>query len=259
MVVEAARVLAYKLERSGTLGVDDKQALRALVHHSHIYGPKQDVFREGDRRSEVHVVVSGVFCRYRLLAGGSRQILAILLPGDLCDPSVWGAKSHDFSVGVLARGSTAAFSQNAFQDMHRRPAIARAFSMARSVDDAISCEWLVNIGRRRTEDRLVRLLSELTWRLDAMGLITRNTTTFSLLQPDLADAIGVTHVHLCRTLKQLELAGLLVPERGRIIVQDVAALRQAAGAWPSYLTGLISVAQPASLAGGDPMAAAIGR
>ncbi|WAJ27882.1 Crp/Fnr family transcriptional regulator [Antarcticirhabdus aurantiaca] len=247
MLSEAARVLAHRLERFGTLGADDKQVLRALVHHSHIHRPKGDVFREGDRRRDLHVVVSGLFCRYRLLADGSRQILAILLPGDLCDSSFWAEHPYDFSVGALACGSTATFSRTALQDLYRRPALARAFSLARHVDDAISREWLVNMGRRGMEQRLVRLLSELTWRLEALGLVLGNTITLAMNQTDLADALGVTHISVCRTLKQLEAEGLLVPERGRILVQDVAALRAAAGTYPAYLGAQMDVAQVTGL------------
>ncbi|WAJ26821.1 Crp/Fnr family transcriptional regulator [Antarcticirhabdus aurantiaca] len=244
MLTEAARLLTGRLERLGTLSVADKQAVQSLVQHPAVHEARTDVFCDGDQRRELHLVLSGFFCRYKLLADGSRQILAILLPGDLCDPNLFSNAPYDFSVGALARGCTAALSRPPLHELFRRPALARAFSLTRHFDDALSREWLVNLGRRGTEQRLVRLLSELTWRLEAFGLSTGNKITLPLVQADLADSIGVTHVHLCRTLKQLQSEGLLRTERGRIVISDVAGLRKAVGVWPSYLAGLISVATP---------------
>ncbi len=244
MLTEAARVFLQRLERFGTLGAADKQALQVLVQHPAVHEAKTDVFHEGDERRELHIVLSGFFCRYRLLADGSRQILAILLPGDLCDPNLFSKQPYDFSVGALVLGRTAALSRLPLHDLFRRPGVARAFASTRHFDDALSREWLVNIGRRSSEQRILRLFSELTWRLEALGLLTGNVVTLPLLQADLADAVGLTHVHLCRTLKQLQTGGLIRPERGRIVLHDVAGLRKAVGVWPSYLAGLISVAPP---------------
>lgn len=244
MLTEAVRLLAEGLERFGSLSVADKQALQVLVQHPAVHEAKADVFREGDTRHELHIVLWGFFCRYRLLADGSRQILAILLPGDLCDPNLFSQQPYDFSVGALAPGCTAALSRLPLHDLFRRPSLARAFSLTRHFDDALSREWLVNIARRGTEQRLVHLLSEITWRMEALGSLRGSTVTLPLMQADLADAIGVTHVHFCRIVKKLQTEGLLRPERGRIVINDVVALRKAVGVWPSYLSGLISIATP---------------
>lgn len=184
----------------------------------------QDIISQGDRPENVHLILSGIACRYKMLNDGSRQIMALLLPGDLCDLNVAILSAMDHGIATLSPCTVAYLPQATILDLIKYPRIARALSWATLVDTAILREWLVNLGRRDTNHRLAHLICELRVRLQMAGVGDPNGYQFPIIQRDLADVLGVTSVHINRTLQFLREEGLIKLQRRWIEIPDVERL-----------------------------------
>jgi CRP-like cAMP-binding protein len=163
-------ILTRKLEAFAPLGDADKRLLDDVIRDAREVRPHQDLIQEGDVPSDVHLILEGFACRYKLLSEGRRHIMAYLLPGDFCDHHVFILKAMDHSIATLSRCKVVAIPRQRVLELTERPAIARAFWWAALVDEATLREWLVNIGRRSAEHRVAHLLCELLLRLRAVGL-----------------------------------------------------------------------------------------
>lgn len=228
-------LLIRKLEGFHALSANDKELLE---HHSRPLREipaKQDIIREGDTPDDVFLILSGFACRYKLIEGGKRQIMAFLVPGDFCDFQVFILKHMDHNIGTLSRCQVVRIKRDAILALTERPAIARAFWWASLVDAGILREWLVNIGQRTAETRIAHLLCELLVRLEAVGLVKDNSYSLPISQNDLADAMGVTVVHTNRMLMALRDQDLIDLEDRELVVRDVARLKALSGFNPNYL------------------------
>ncbi|WP_427024760.1 Crp/Fnr family transcriptional regulator [Aureimonas ureilytica] len=214
---------------------DDKELLERHSRPLREIPAKQDIIREGDTPDDVFLILSGFACRYKLIEGGKRQIMAFLVPGDFCDFQVFILKQMDHNIGTLSRCQVVRIKRDAILSLTERPAIARAFWWASLVDAGILREWLVNIGQRTAETRIGHLLCELLVRLEAVGLVKDNSYSLPISQNDLADAMGVTVVHTNRMLMALRDQNLIDLEDRELVVRDVAKLKALSGFNPNYL------------------------
>ena len=108
-----------KMEQFTRFSKEERQTLDQLVSDRQMqHAAGEDIVREGDHSPDCHVVLSGLACRYKILPDGERQIMAFLVPGDLCDAEIFILKEMDHSVGALAPTTTAAATAvNRFQVM----------------------------------------------------------------------------------------------------------------------------------------------
>jgi CRP-like cAMP-binding protein len=181
-------------------------------------------------------VISGFACRYKVLRNGSRQIVALLVPGDFCDLHVAILGTMDYSIATLSPCTIADLSRATVLDLTEQyPRIGRALWWATLVDEAVSREWLVNIGRREAPQRMAHLFCELLMRFQAVGLADGDSCPFPLTQVDLADALGLTPVHVNRTVQALRQAGLIVLQKRRLAIPDVDSLKMFCDFDPEYL------------------------
>ena len=164
--------LSRKLLNFGHLDQADLALLDAVVGKTRTVQPYVDLIAEGDKPGDVHLVLRGFACRYKILQDGRRQIMAYLVPGDLCDLHVYLLDHMDHSVGTLAECQVVDVSRSSIQQLLGRPAIARAMLMSTMVDEGTLREWLVNIGQRQAEPRVAHLLCELLARLRSVGLVS---------------------------------------------------------------------------------------
>ena len=224
-----------KLAAAGGLSAEDRRLLSEAVSDVRHFAPDQDIIREGARPDDVKLIVAGWACRYQLLRNGSRQITAFMLPGDLSDVHVTMLGVMDHSIGSLTIASVAAIPRATMLELTARPQIARAFWWASLVDEAVLRAWIVNMGRRDSFDRVAHLICELHARMETVGLAHGSSFRLPLTQEDLSDALGLTGVHVNRTLAKLREAGLMTFKRGEIAIIDIAALRKQSGFDPTYL------------------------
>ncbi|MGX5847084.1 Crp/Fnr family transcriptional regulator [Mesorhizobium sp. PL10] len=227
--------LSRKLLNFGRLDEADLSLLDSIVSETRTVRAYVDLISEGDRPGDVHLVLSGFACRYKILQDGRRQIMAYLVPGDLCDLHAYLLDHMDHSVGTLAACQVVDVSRSAIQQLLDRPAIARAMLMSTMVDEGTLREWLVNIGQRQAEPRIAHLLCELLARLRSVGLVSDDRYTLPLTQVELADTMGVTPVHMNRVLQSLRRKSLISLEGDQLTVLNPKGLEQEAGWNPNYL------------------------
>lgn len=228
--------LIDKLERFTRLSDEDRQVLKALARKVRLIEAGVDIIQEGDRPETVNLFLDGWACRYKQLEDGRRQIVAFFVPGDLCDIHVYVLREMDHAIAAITPVRLATVPREILLDtMDRHPRITRALWWESLVNAAIQREWTVNIGRRTALERLAHLFCELFLRLRAVGLAEGSTCPFPLTQLELADATGLTNVHVNRTLKEMRNAGLILLKSRQLTVPDLAALQKAALFNPNYL------------------------
>jgi CRP-like cAMP-binding protein len=196
-------------------------------------GPRQDLLGQHAIASDVYLIVDGWGMRYKDLAEGRRQIMAFLLPGDLCIDAADQPIGH--CVGSL---TSMRYGRIPLVQLEARkaasPALARAVWRKQLTNSARQLEWIANSGRPAYE-RTAHLLCEVFARAQAAGLTEGNSCDFPPTQFDLACALGLTAVHVNRTLQQLRAAGLIELRGRKLVVLDFKALEHAAQFDRDYL------------------------
>ncbi|MFK5600526.1 Crp/Fnr family transcriptional regulator [Methylobacterium sp. HMF5984] len=230
------QVLTRKLEGFEDLSDDDRRALDGLAPRIRQVGARVDLVREGDAPENVHLILDGLACRYKVLPDGKRQIMALLVPGDFCDLNVFILDQMDHNIGTISPCHVVDIPRRAIEEItEAHPQITRAFWWCALVDEAVLREWLVNLGGRAPEQRLAHLLCELLVRLDAVGKVTNDSYPFPFTQPELADTMGLSAVHVHRTLRELRDLGLITLKRRVLTIHDVEQLKAFCGFTPNYL------------------------
>jgi CRP-like cAMP-binding protein len=225
-----------KLNLGAALTDEDRQVLGQVTADVRQVGPHVDLIRSGDTPDVVHLILKGFACRYKILPDGQRQIMAYLVPGDLCDLHVAILGTMDHSVATLTPCKVVCIPRRTVAELtehHGR--INRALWWATLVDEATLREWLVNIGRRPADRQLAHLFCELLLRLQAVGLAPENRYELPMTQAELGDTLGLSAVHVNRMLQQLRADGLIALKGGSLTINDVERLKEFAGFDPTYL------------------------
>lgn len=228
--------LIHKLEHFTKLSRDDRQALEVAASRRRTFAEHADVIQEGDDPSHVNLILEGWACRYKQLDDGRRQIIAFFVPGDLCDTHISLLRAMDHSIAALTPVRAAEIPRATFDRMTDEYArVTKALWWDSLVAVAIQREWTVNLGQRTAIERVGHLFCELFLRLRCVGLTEGDSCALPLTQVELADALGLSNVHVNRTLQELRRAGLIVLKGGRLTIPDFAALQKASLFDPSYL------------------------
>ncbi|HBI20085.1 MULTISPECIES: Crp/Fnr family transcriptional regulator [unclassified Brevundimonas] len=224
-----------KLEHGADLTDDDRAELRAAVQDVCAFKAGEDVSPQGDVPRNVHVVLEGWGCRYKLLDGGQRQVMAIFVPGDMCDLHVQILTEMDHGIGVLTNAKVAQITPASINRLTENPRINLAFNWATLADEGTLREWLVNIGQRPADQRLAHLICELHVRLGAIGAADPDGLEMPLTQTQLADMTAMSPVHVNRTLMALRGENLIQTAGRYVRIPNVERLAAFAGFDPSYL------------------------
>lgn len=228
--------VALKLERFCRLSSEDRNAIAQVSRNTRVIEPRRDLICEGDQPQFVHLVLDGWATRYKVLPDGKRQIVSIFLPGDFCDVNVFILRRMDHSVGALTRLKLAVITPDDMQALTAgRPRITQALWWHELVSMAIQREWTLNIGQRTAYERIAHLMIELYLRLEAVGRARDRECEFPLTQTDLADATGLTPVHINRTLQELRRSGMIELERRKLRILDLPRLKDVAMFNSNYL------------------------
>jgi CRP-like cAMP-binding protein len=176
--------------------------------------------------------------RYKTLPDGRRQILNFILPGDFI--ALYGSliECADHSVETLTRVSVAAFAPQRVVDLFGRcPRLGAAIAWTAGREEAILAEQIVRIGRRSAYERTAHLFLELLRRLQFVGLAGERSFEMPLSQDVLADSLGLSMVHVNRTLRRLRQAGLVRLVDRSLVIDDVEKLEEVANFSPDYIEG----------------------
>lgn len=188
--------------------------------------------------SQVFVLQAGWAYRYKALPDGRRQVLNFVLPGDFM-----GLRAHFFGIAdhsivtltdVTVSDLSAIDIANLFQDF---PKLAAAITWSAAREEAMLAEHIVRLGRRNALERTAHLFLELLNRLRAVDMVRDNTFAFPITQQILADTLGLSVVHVNRTLRKLRVMGLVDIEGGRIFLKDIARLERLAAYDSAHIAG----------------------
>jgi len=228
--------LIRKLSNFTRLSDEEKLAIEALVAKTKRIGAKQDIIREGDAPGQVHLVLDGFACRYKTLPDGRRKILAYFVPGDFCELRVFIMSEMDHSICTITPSTLASMSQRSVLELaDKHPRIIQALWWSAMVDEAITREWLLNIGKRNATERAAHFLCEHYLRMRAVGLTQDNTCDLPMTQAELGDTLGLSVVHTNRTVQGLRAEGLIHLQGKSLKVLDLTGLQDLAMFNPNYL------------------------
>ena len=173
----------------------------------------------------MHMILAGWACRYKQLEDGRRQIVSFFLPGDICDLNIFILREMDHSIGTITSVTVADLSREFFDEISSGfPRIATAFWWESLVNAAIQREWTMSLGQRTAAERMSHLLCEIFLRLRLAGLTREDSCDFPLTQSDLADATGLSKVHVNRTLQELRSAELIVLKGKSLTIPNLERL-----------------------------------
>jgi len=229
-------VLIRKLSSISRLTEDEKQRLRNLSLLIRQFGPDQDIVREGDRPSECCLVIVGFTCRFKVTEEGKRQIFSFHTPGDIPDLQSLQLEVMDHSLKTLTPCKVAFIPHGSIAELTRAcPRLADVLWRDTLIDAAIFREWMINIGRRSAYARIAHLLGEIFVRLRAVGLTDGNECEFPITQSEIGDALGLSTVHVNRSLQELRADGLIELRRGTLTILDWEGFKKAGEFDETYL------------------------
>ena len=231
-----AHPLIRKLESIFTLTDEERDALVSLPMQVADLKADQDVVREGDRPTRSFAILAGFACTFKIVGEGKRQIMAFHIPGDMPDLQSLHLTVLDISVGTITPCKVGFIRHETLHDLcGRYPRIASALWRQTLVDAAVFREWITNVGRREGYSRLAHILCELVTRMRAVGLAQDHTCDLPITQSELADATGLTTVHVNRVLQELRGDELIKLAGGTLTVLDWDGLKKAGDFDPTYL------------------------
>ena len=225
-----------KFEKRAALDEADRKAFFALPFETKLFEPHRYLVREGDRGPCATLILNGLVFRHKMTVDGARQILSLHVPGDFVDLEGSLLQVSDHNVQALTKCDAAIIPRSAIVDLiENHPRLARAMWVDTLVDASIYREWILNVGRRDSRAAMCHLLCEFTRRLEVAGLAEREGYELPMTQEQLADALGITPVHVNRILRELDRAGLIVRDKRFVRVPNWEELRKAAGFNELYL------------------------
>jgi CRP-like cAMP-binding protein len=223
---EPLELLLRKLQLHSPLSEEDREAVLALPYSLKTLEPHTYTVREGDPPVACAVLLSGFAYRQKVTADGLRQIVALHIPGEALDFQSLFLDVADHSVQMLTRAEVAFIPRAALQELARtRSGIGHAILVTILVEASIFREWVLNVGRRDSRTRVAHLLCEFAVRLEALGLADEYGYELPMTQEQLADATGLTPVHINRTLKALQAEGLIVRNKRKVSFPDWTRMR----------------------------------
>ena len=228
--------LFLRTHHKPVLSEDEIAALEASFARTQEFAAKQIVVREQVPLTQCTLLLDGFVERYKDMADGRRQILAIHVPGDFVDLHSYPLKKLEHSVAALTPIRVAFMPHTAVRVLTETSAtLTELLWRSTLIDAAINREWIVSIGARGAAVRLAHLFCEMNVRLQRIGLSDGKQFVFPVTQIDLADATGLTAVHANRMLRQLREDGLIEFRNGQVRIADWDALRRFAGFDAGYL------------------------
>jgi CRP-like cAMP-binding protein len=229
-------LLVRRLARVMPLEAEEIKGITALETHSRRVAPRTELIHEHDAVCRFFILEKGWAFSYKLLPDGGRQVIDFSIPGDIVGlRSLFLNVSH-YTFTTITDVTVVELSWQQIEDVFRRlPRLGAAILWATSRHEAMMVEHLVNIGRRSALIRTAHFLLELRDRLELVGLAQPAGFACPLNQYLLADALGLSAIHLNRVLRHLREQKLVTFRDGTVIFHDVARLRQLAGYHAGYL------------------------
>lgn len=222
--------LARKLNAFVELSKDELEALAGLQSKPIKIQRGGELSEEGRAAPTASILHSGWGCSYKLMPNGTRQIVRFPLPGDFMGyRSVLLRASDHFLCAVTDIVVSAVDSERMFESFQAFPRLGAALLWSVSRDEAMVVDHLASIGRRSAQERVAHFFLQLAERLRMIGLASEMRFECPLNQYLLADALGLSAIHVNRVLRQLRESNLLTVKAGEVVIHDNEKLGSIAG------------------------------
>jgi CRP-like cAMP-binding protein len=213
------QVLDPLIRKLRSLGVDSDTELDAVLNRIKVRAGTrrgEDIIVPGRSSRHSTLLLEGVACLYERLPDGNRQIYAFQYAGDFCDlhQHVLPETNNEVAVTALTDCTIGIIEHKDLEQLiAQHPSLGLALWRATMLEASIFRKRLLNVGRQSALQRVAHLLCEQLARREAVGI---NSATIPLTQMDLADAAGLSIVHVNRTLQELRRLNIL-SKKGRTI------------------------------------------
>jgi CRP-like cAMP-binding protein len=231
-----AKPLIRKLETLGPLPSAAKDALANLPHTTRRLAAREDLTMEGDRPDNIYLLVDGCVFRSTIIATGNRQIMALHIPGAILNLQNLFLAQMDHTISTLVPTTVALITRREVRQLlDAHPIIATRLWHQTFIDAAIARKWLTSVGRRSAHASVAHFICEFVARMQAAGLCDGKTCDFPMTQTELGDALGLSTVHVNRTLKKLHQERLVTWNSRSLILHDWTRLNEVADFSDVYL------------------------
>ena len=232
----ALAVYLARVDRGSTLPAEARAAFLSLATQRKRFESYREIVRERDRPISCCVVETGLVSRYKTLRNGARQILSFHLPGDMIDLQSALVVIADHGIRTHVPTTVITITHDdILRVAAEHPSLGRALWFDTLVDAAVFREWTVNVGRRNARERTAHLLLEFEARLRVIGCVHDDSFELPISQADLADALGVTAVHLNRTMQALRRERMIRTVSQTVTIENRPAMEALAGFDATYL------------------------
>jgi len=235
-VIGPSERLIRRLTVSTPLDAADLEAIARLPMIVKDLPAQAAIVREGERPSQCCLLIEGFACRSKTTDVGKRQILSIHIPGDIPDLQSLHLHVMDHDFTTLSVCKLGYIAHEVLRKITReRPLIAEALWRETLIDAAVFRECIVNVGRRPATSRMAHFLAEIGRRLEAIGLANADQFELPMTQIDMADALGLSPVHVNRVIQELRRSGVLELRKHAVSIRDLPRLMQIADFDDLYL------------------------
>ena len=232
----ATTKLIRKLESIAILTNAEQRAIESLPVRIHHLDARQDIVRDGDRPSHCCLILDGWVCRYKLLSQGKRQIFSFHISGDIPDLQSLHVPTMDHSLATLTKATVAFIPHESMRELTAGyPNVAALLWRDTLIDGGIFRAWMVGMGRRSAYEQVAHLFCEMYLKLQAVGLAEGYQCPMPITQVDMADALGLTPVHVNRVLKEMRGKTLVTLRSSTLVIESWDELLRVSEFDPTYL------------------------
>jgi CRP-like cAMP-binding protein len=225
-----------KLRARDTISAEEERAVRGLISHTVTIPADRTFVRAGQELKESTLLLDGWMARVKDLPTGERQIAELHVAGDFMDLHGFTLKHLDHDVVSISPSIVAVAPHERVKELTEKfPHLTRVYWFSTNLDAAIQREWTLSLGRRAALSRMAHLFCELYVRLEIAGLAANNRYAFPLTQVELAECLGLTSVHVNRTLQELRRVNLIEVRDWHVHILDMEGLIGVAQFDPGYL------------------------
>lgn len=223
-------------EHYSALTDDDRMLLSSLEKSPREYRKNTSVWTQGEPSNHFYTVSKGWAYSYRNMEDGSRQILDVYVPGDVVGLREFAFDKRITGLTAMSDAVLCAFPKTRLTEVFAESLLlCSIFFMISATDQAILLERLVNLGRRSARQKLAHFLLEISKRMEKTNTCIEDPLQLPLTQTLLADALGLSAVHVNRVFKELREEDLIEQINGHVQLCDIEGLREVAGFDGRYL------------------------
>ena len=235
-IMHPSEILIRRLRVDTRLSEGDAQALKSLPIQVKDVDADTNIVREGDRPGICCLIIKGFACRSKVASTGKRQILSFHIAGDIPDLQSLFLKKMDHDLATISPATLGFIEHSALDRLiDTNPSVTRALWRETLIDASIFREWIVNMGIRSAPARMAHLLAELRERMAAVGLANGAEFEFPITQTELAEALGLSTVHVNRVLQAFRAEHVLDLQRNKVRIADFEKVVETSGFDDSYL------------------------